>query len=150
MVKFNRENLTEKDIAEIDRLSIIHNTEVAPFPGAIVDVNWNRVSSEVNHYNTIHYYTAREGERLVGYAFYFIYNNIVYKHKVMAFNEVLFIHPDYRKGFMGYRFLKYLDDQLSKSGVNWIYNHVKAKKDFGKLFEKLGYDLIDHTYGREV
>ena len=149
MIEFNKEQLSPQDVREIDRLAIIHNSEAAPFPGAIVNIDWPKVNIAVKNDN-MHFYTARDQGKLVGYAFYFVYNNIVYKEKKMAVNEVLFIHPDYRKGFFGYRFLKWLDSQLEESGVDWIYNHVKAKKDFGKLFEKLGYRLIDNTYGREV
>lgn len=149
-VTLKRSYITLEDIEEINELAIEHNDEAAPFDGAEVDVDWGRVSYSVNKNEDMLFYVARDKGKIVGYAFYFVYHNTVYRDKLMACNEVLFVHKDYRKGFFGYKFLKWLDCQLEEYGVDWIYQHTKAKKDFGKLYEKLGYNLIDYTYGREV
>jgi len=94
-------------------------------------------------------YTARNDEgKLIGYAVYFIRRAPHYKSVVYGVQDVLFISKGHRG--TGGRFILWCDEQLKLDGVNFVFHHIKAKHNFGKLLERLGYNLIDLIYSRRL
>jgi GNAT superfamily N-acetyltransferase len=84
-------------------------------------------------------FTVRDGGRLVGYSIFFVTPNIHYKSLTLANNDVLFLHPDYRRGRVGWNFIDFLRDRLVGEGLRCIYYHVKAAHPaLGRLLKGQG------------
>lgn len=86
-------------------------------------------------------FTAREQSVLVGYAVYFIRHHIHYKSCLCAYQDILFLDPNYRR--TGGIFIKWCDERLKELGVQLIIQHIKAAHNFGKMLERFGYELMD-------
>lgn len=94
-------------------------------------------------------YTARDqDETLVGYAFFIVKNNIRYMSSKQALQDIIYIDKK-RRGF-GTEFIGWCDDQLRIAGVQAVYHHVKEDHNWGGILKGLGYELIDHIYGRRL
>lgn len=93
-------------------------------------------------------FTARKNGTLIGYNVYFIHNSLHYKESIQAVQDAVFIDPDHR-GF-GKDFLLYCENELKNIGVHVIYNHIKASYNIGPMLEKLGYELVDLVYGKQI
>lgn len=95
-------------------------------------------------------YTVRNGIELIGYAIFGVKASIKYSGSLQAKQDVLYLAPAFRKGRVGMRFIQWCDTQLRGEGVQVVYQHVKAAHNFGPMLERMGYELIDHIYGRRL
>ncbi len=86
----------------------------------------------------------------MGYQVFFLKANAHYKSSLQAVQDILFLDERIRKGFTGYRFIRYCDEKLKDEGVQVVYQHVKSKHDFGRVLERLGYELQDLIYSRRL
>jgi GNAT superfamily N-acetyltransferase len=57
--------------------------------------------------------------------------------------DVLFLHPDYRRGMAGVTLIRVAETRLRAEGVQVIYHHVKRTNRVGELLERLGYEHVD-------
>lgn len=95
-------------------------------------------------------YTMREAGKLVGYQVLFIANHPHSKRVLTAQMDILFLHPDHRKGYAAMNFLTWCDGELQAEGVNIVVKTIKRRLDFGVLLERLGYKAEDVTYSRQL
>ena len=96
-------------------------------------------------------YTARtEDGVMIGYAVFFVRYNIHYMDSLQAMQDLLFVHPDYRKGRVGIKLIQFCDDQLRADGVQVVYQHVKLNHDFGPLLKRLGYEPVEMIHGKRL
>lgn len=104
---------------------------------------------ELEDKGMIETHTARDrvsGE-LVGYSVWIITTHPHYKGSVTAFNDVVFMRKDYRKGRQGYMFLKYTIEKIKALGkVQRMLFHVKPHVDFGPTLERLGASMLETVY----
>lgn len=92
--------------------------------------------------------TARDNGVLVGYSAWFITNHIHYRSSKMANNDVLFLHPDYRKGMTGVRLIRRSEEILKELGIIKIMWHIKFARDFRKILYRMGYEDEDAIVGK--
>jgi len=85
-------------------------------------------------------YTARDAQRLVGYNAFFVSRHLHYRDLIVAVNDVFYLHPDYRRGAIPLRFLRYAERQLKERGAHKLAYHFKASNNFGPLLQRLGYE----------
>lgn len=64
-------------------------------------------------------FTARDNGRLVGYFGIYVTPSM-HSQLLTAVEDVFFIAPSHRKGFMAVRFIKYVEQQLTHAGVHEI------------------------------
>lgn len=84
--------------------------------------------------------TARDGEQLVGYNFFFVNRHMHYEDLVVAVNDVFYIDPAYRRGSTPLRFLRFTEQYLRDfRGVDKVAYHFKAGNNFGPILKRLGY-----------
>lgn len=95
-------------------------------------------------------FTARNDGVLIGYAVYVVRHNGHYKSSLQAVQDVLFLLPEYRKARLGAELISVCDNVLRAEGVQVVYQHVKLAHNFGPLLEKLGYEVIEHIYGKRL
>lgn len=98
----------------------------------------------------LHVLTARDEGKIIGYFISFIDHHVHYKDHVFAINDILFIHPDYRKGSVGYKLFKSAEASLKEIGVSVLMIHAKVQHDFKPLMDKLGFDRVEYNYSKFI
>jgi len=98
----------------------------------------------------LHVVTARDGDLLVGYFISFLQPHMHYKDHTFAMNDILYIHPEYRKGSAGYKLFKYAEKSLKEIGVHVLMIHAKVKNDFKPLMDKLGFNRVEYNYSKYI
>lgn len=138
-------------VHEVDELLQMHYEEVA------LNRDRKKLSPKWEDYRALEVignfviYTAREDKKLIGYAAFFVHTHMHYSEFVTAVNDVIFLHPDHRKGSAGYKLIKFADDQLQKrSDVDHIFWHVKKSNDWTKILHRLGYTDEEIIVGRSI
>ena len=96
----------------------------------------------------LHIFTAREGETLVGYFVTISRKHIHYKDHLFAANDVIYLKPEYRKGFAGARLIKFAERFLKEDGVSVLVINTKRNKPFDKLLLWLKYKHIENVYSK--
>ena len=63
-------------------------------------------------------------------------------------NDILYLHPDYRKGFAGIKLIKYAEKCIKEDGVSVMTINVKEHKSFGLVLERLNFNPIETVYSK--
>jgi GNAT superfamily N-acetyltransferase len=138
---------------EIEALMQAHYAEVAHHPDIPAGCDYARYR-KAEELGLLRIYTVRVDRCLVGYSIFMVGFSLHYKSSFQARQDTLFIHPEYRKGLTGYRFLRWADEQLKTDGVQIIYQHHKLlegdRLNLGPLFERMGYKPIYRVYFRRM
>jgi GNAT superfamily N-acetyltransferase len=95
-------------------------------------------------------YTARAAGRLAGYVIFFLRPNMHYRRSLQAAQDVLYLHPDYRRGMAGVTLIRVAETRLRAEGVQVIYHHVKRTNRVGELLERLGYEHVENVYAKRL
>ena len=95
-------------------------------------------------------FTAREGGKLVGYAAFFMLDgHLHYRFNSFAINDVFYIDPARRNDvWLGYRFLRFIDRELTEHGMDAIKFHAKTHLDYGPLLKRLGYEAEEVIWSK--
>lgn len=91
-----------------------------------------------------------DGEEIVGYSMTIIGKNLHYSDVVFAYNDVLFLHPDYRKGSWGVKLIKKTEEIAKQMGAQIVCFHGKESTTFTDLMPRLGYAVQDIVFSKEV
>ena len=92
-------------------------------------------------------FTARVDGVLVGYGVFFV-GNLHYKSSRIATQDILFVAPEYRGKMVGFRLIRFCDEQLRGEGIQVIYQHVKLAHDFGPMLGRIGYQPVETIHAR--
>ena len=127
-------------IEEIKPLLILHWQELAAFPDIPLDPNYN-FYEVANNRDLIRIYTARDDGKLVGYAIYIIsLSNPHYMSMKTANSDIVFVHPDYRNGGVGYGLYEFIESQLP--GFVISTNDKISHPELGRLMKARGYEAV--------
>ena len=94
----------------------------------------------------LHIATARDDGELIGYSISIITPNLHYQDHLFAVNDILFIKKSYRKGRVGLKLFKYMEECYRKRNVSVVHIHSKCAHDFAGLMEYLNYSHIEKVY----
>lgn len=134
---------------DIELLLHEHYAEVSHHPDIPPGCDYAKYE-QAEKVGVLRIYTMRVGGMLAGYEIFTIAFSLHYKSSLQARMDTLFVHPGYRKGLDGYRFLKWVDREIEKEGVQICYQHDKilpdGRLDLGPLFERMGYAEIYRVY----
>lgn len=97
---------------------------------------------------SLRFFLAQLQNEIVGYAIFFIDSEIMQKDLVSATQSAVYVAKQHRG--LGYPFMKFCDDILKKQGINSVWRQASAKYDIGKVYERLGYTLIEKSYLRRL
>lgn len=86
--------------------------------------------------------------KLIGCAIFFMDSEIQQRDVQSATQSVNFVCRSHRG--VGYAFMKFCDDILKKQGVNSVWRQASAKHDISKVYERMGYTLIEKSYLRRL
>jgi GNAT superfamily N-acetyltransferase len=95
-------------------------------------------------------FTARHFGKLVGYFVVIVQSNIHYKDHVFASNDIIYLHPDYRKGMTGVKLIKFAEKCLKKDGVSVMVMNTKVHSPFDIILERLGFTPIERLYSKYI
>lgn len=94
-------------------------------------------------------FTARDTEgKLVGYFVVFVKAHIHYKDHLFAYNDIIFVDQEYRKGFTSVRLMKFAEKCLKADGAEVMVVNTKRHKPFDSLLVWLGYKHIENLYSK--
>ena len=146
-MRFTQETV-EQNVAESKPLLESHFKEIAQFQDIPLDPDYDQYIA-LEKAGFIRCFIARDTDgAMVGYAVYFVRNNLHYRGSLQAVQDVIFIKPEFRG--RGGRFILWCDEKLKEQGVQVVYHHVKSKFNFGPMLEKCGYELVDLIYARRL
>lgn len=126
-------------VDQLDELIRLHFNEVnIDLEEVPLSPDWKSYAA-LEHAGLLRIFSAREEGTLVGYCAFFVNYHLHHNKSLVAVNDCLFLHPDYRKGTCGIKLIKFCEDQLKKLGVDKITWHITVKKDFRPILHRLGY-----------
>lgn len=149
IIDFAQENLSLKLVDEMVPLWIEHYEEIALYKdlklSPLMSVYENAQSQKL-----LRIYTARHDGELVGYQVLFVHPHPHYSEILSANQDILFLAASMRRGLIGYRFIKWCDEQLKHDGVGLVFQHVKTTHNFGPLLQRMGYVEHDIIFSRRL
>lgn len=95
-------------------------------------------------------YTARRDGLLVGYQVFTVTAHPHFKERKQAVMDILYLSQESRLGWMGYKFLKFADEEIIREGVSFMFRSIDARHDFGTMLERMGYSLADLNFMRAL
>lgn len=152
-VAFKWELLSEVK-ADVQKLLMHHWREVDIHHDDVpLDPDWDRYAQFEAH-GWLGFLTARVGGKLVGYLSVIAGPHLHHKSVKSAKVDVMWLHPDYRHGWTGVRFVRHMEKGMRKLGVKTIWFAVKVhfKNERGRsaeeLLKYLGFDYVEATYAK--
>ena len=147
MIKYQQESLvTVKE--EARPLLEKHWEEIALNKDKIkLNPDWDAYAN-LEDVGILKIFTARDEGKLVGYFVVFVNRHIHYKDHLFAYNDILFLDADYRKGFTGPKLMKFAEKCLKEDGVTAVVVNTKRHKPFDVLLKWLGYKHIENLYSK--
>jgi hypothetical protein len=95
----------------------------------------------------LHVLAAREDAELAGYYVAIIMPHMHYQDAgLMAFTDIYFLAPRFRKGSAGVQMFVEAERTLRDAGVVKAYLSCKAHRDISPIFEALGWKFSDKSY----
>lgn len=129
-----------------------HWHEVAHYKDIPLNVNRDGYIAAENA-DLVRLYTMRHAATrlLLGYALFLVSLNLHYCTSRQAKQDVLFIAPEHRGGFLGSRLVRFADDAMRAEGVQVSYQHVKLEHPaLGSILQRIGYEPIEVIWGRRL
>lgn len=139
-----------------------HYKEIAHYQDIALDIN-EAAYCQLEEAGLLRCFTARYNGELVGYCVFIVRPNLRYSQSLQASQDILYVDKSRRGALYGKRLLDFCHERLREEGVQVAYQHSKATKeireaiaaivkrtDVGRIFEKLGYELIDLIHGKRL
>lgn len=145
MIEFAKEPISSELTAEIMPLAEAHFKEIDPFsdkPQTLQTEFYKDASPYVR------VFTARDNGTLVGYAVFILVKHPHYQDSLQAQQDLLYLDAQFRKGLIGYQFMKWCDQQLEDEGAEIIYQFSSGRRDIGPILNRLGYKPIQQLYSK--
>jgi GNAT superfamily N-acetyltransferase len=144
------EKFSEANIEEFKSLFEEHWKEIATDQTIKLNPNYDQYI-QLCKMGLLHSLIVRTKEgKVIGYTFTFLTPHMHYQDTIYAQNDIIYIHPDYRKGGLGIRLIKEFEKQLYEKGANVLHLHVKVSNNFGPLLERLGYFHEESVYRKRI
>ena len=94
-------------------------------------------------------FTARHEGRLVGYFGTYLSQSMHSQH-LMATEDVLFLHPDYRKGRNAIKFIRHIEMQCQRWGVKEIMFSCEDGNPTSTILEYLDYVPVIRQFSKQL
>ncbi len=101
--------------------------------------------------NRLHICVARKVDGpAIGYWIGYIEENPHYKGYPIAYTDIFYIDPEYRKGRTGIRLFQFVEESLRGKGLYKLILNSKLHRDVGPIFERLGFTPIETVYSKYI
>lgn len=148
-IDFARENHSRELRMEMFPLWKEHYKEIALYKDIPLSPSF-AVYDNAEKNGMLRIFTARNEGKLVGYEVFFIHPHPHYSLAIEAVQDILFLSHDMRRGSIGYRFLKWCDQQLESSKAQVIFRCISNMNDYSVLLERMGYRQHDVVFSRRI
>jgi len=98
----------------------------------------------------LHIVIARDQGKIIGYHASIIRPHLHYLNSLSAFTDVYYIDKEYRKGYVGIKLFRFVEESLRARGVQKMFTGTKLSLDMGKLFEFLGWTETERLYTKYI
>lgn len=99
----------------------------------------------------LHVVTARSEGMLVGYYIATMFGHLHYRNLGdVAYTDVYYLAPEYRKGRNGVQFLQAIETSLARRGARKLYFSCKVHQDHTKLMSLMGWTHSDNIFTKLV
>lgn len=95
-------------------------------------------------------FTAREDGKIVGYFALIVHRALHYQDHLYATNDVIFLHPDHRKGYTASKLIKFALECLAQDGVSMVFINTKIHRPFDVLLQRLGFNHVENVYAKRL
>jgi GNAT superfamily N-acetyltransferase len=147
MITFACEKL-ETVLPEIKELLQSHYEELTLNKGRVtLKPVWERYFS-MEAAGKFYALIARNDGKAVGYSGFILEEHLHYEDILVASNDVLFLHKDFRLGTLGIKLLKYSEEYMKTLGADKVTWHVKMSNDFRPILYRMGYTDEDVIVGK--
>jgi len=149
MITYQEESFADS-FEEMKHLFDAHWSEIAMYKDKF------KLNPDYDKYCTLesigclHTVTARNESGIIGYFLSFIQPHMHYMDCLTAINDIVFIHPDHRKGLVGYKLFKVAEKLIKAKGVHVMVINSKVKQDFEPIMTKLGFDRFEYSYSKYI
>lgn len=101
----------------------------------------------------LHVLTVRDDGCLLGYCFALVMNNLHYKSTKMAWSDIFWLSPYYRRSgwgmlTVGYKLFRNYDTMLKSLGVRKSFIMTKVHLPLRILMKRLGYKFIEEIHAK--
>ena len=145
MITFQKESWIDL-LPELPAIFLAHWEEVALERTVIpLEPDWERYS-RMDLEGVSHMLTVRDDGILVGYYHAIVMPHLHYRSSKTAWSDLIYLHPEYRKGLTGYKMLKHAEKMLKDLGVQRSYLMTKAHLPINILMKRLKYRLVERTF----
>lgn len=86
----------------------------------------------------------------VGYSINILETHLHYKDVLVCYNDLLFIHPEYRATPLGLKLIRETEKQAKESGAEVMLWHAKPNTPLDKILPRLGNRLHENIYLKEL
>lgn len=137
-MEFKRELLFEV-MDEVGALLDMHYQELTLHKDVIkLEPQWSQYAA-LEQMGAFVVFTIREEGELIGYNAFFLNRHIHYGSFLCAQNDVLYLHPEHRRGTTALRFLDFCETELKTMGAQKIGYHIKFSLDWRPILHRRGY-----------
>ena len=144
MIKYRREMGTGF-IAEAMPMFRRHWMQAESHLQPDLDPDFVKINSAVL-YGALRVYTARDGERIVGYlAFVIPDSHLHYRRARLAVQDAIYVDPAYR-GRASIELIAFAEDDLRDAGIELVTQVEKVRAPFGKLLARMGYEHEENVW----
>lgn len=145
MITCQEEHLTDI-LEEIKPLLVKHWEELANYKDIRpLDVDYDKYIT-LNKMGAVRFFTVRHESKLVGYASFYISNNLHYKTWKHAAVDVYYLDPEYRLTGLGLKMFEEIEAWLKSMDVRSMVVMDKINHSHEKFFVKMGYMPIEQNY----
>lgn len=135
---------------EVDELFYKHWLEIAVNKDKIkLNPDWGFYEALYNA-GYLGIYTVRHDQKLVGYFIVIVKSHPHYQDHLFGVNDIIYIDPDYRKGLVGFKLIKFVEKDLINFGVSVLSVNTKVHKPFDSVLERLCFDLVERVYTKYI
>ena len=144
-IKYQQEFLVSvKD--EVLPLIENHFSEVYPARDTFkFDMDWDTYHS-LEDLNLLRIFTARDGDRLVGYLWVVIAPNLCSKGHFIPSEDGLYVDPDYRGLSVAKKMIEFGEKCLKEDGYKLLCITGTQEKPIDKFVERMGYKKIETRF----
>jgi GNAT superfamily N-acetyltransferase len=133
---------------ELDALIVDHYREVAHYQDKIALAPMWKTYEALERSGELILMCCRKEGVLIGYACWFLKNHLHYADCLCAYNDVIYLAPEQRRGRVGLRLIDESEYLLKCLGVDRILWHVKPSHDWSPVLKRKGYQLEELILGK--
>lgn len=113
-----------------------------------LDMCWEAYS-KLTAEQILYVFTARKDKKLIGYCVFLVFPHLHSKEKTVAENDLLFLLKEYRVGFTGFKFIKFVVNELKKV-TDAIFFSTGVHNSFLPILNRLGFKSVEYRAMLEV